>query len=573
MKIALYLQDITIKGREAEDLFWSDMDIVAQNKPELLVFPENCFVPSENEVDYILINDLDADGLEKLKNTLRKRTRKVAERTKCPVIICHEFDVGNSETLDNEGMLSFYFNPKPSGNDTKEKIYLKHVATRESAFDLKPDYKTNIKNLFTPIVLNDFTIGHLICYDSSFPLFSRAYGLQGVDLIINSTGQHVPYKKWTYFQKVRAIENHCSTLCTMAHADNGKNKSKPKPKSFVVGYDLNGKKLINTVVDKKQIGKENIFIYEVSENHKIDYKKGDIDEYFDQKESESKDADLFITTGKIKSILNNYTIDKSYYLENNVLYVVLKNKEILKPEVVTEKIFSTYALFKSISLKIVLINFWDKSFEEKYFDNLLSNVLKVRCVENFCCVIGMGNGFLACYQPTMQKNVQRIKYTEQGFGVSLKRIGGVKSIWKDGDQMQKRWLIKYAQLWNYLVGANSDQYSDIEKQNNKSSRTKKSEFEIEILDAWMDKIKGVTYLRANICIEGLTATGDFLYNDKYVGLNDNKIMNDYFDGNNGKWNKFIRLLYKNTKAFLVKHGNGKRDNFLATIKKQENEGW
>lgn len=568
MKIALYLQDITIKGRKAEDLFWSDMDIVAQNKPELLVFPENCFVSSENEVDYILINDLDADGLEKLKNTLRKRTRKVAERTKCPVIICHEFDVGNSERLDNEGMLSFYFNPKPSGNDTKEKIYLKHVATRESAFDLKPDYKTNIKNLFTPVVLNDFTIGHLICYDSSFPLFSRAYGLQGVDLIINSTGQHADYQKWSYYQKVRAIENKCSTLCTMAHAVDEK-----RNKSFVIGFDPNGKKLQNSLVVKKQIGKENIFIYEVSKNHKIDYKRGEIDESFDQNETTSQDADLFITTDKISAILKNYKVDKCYYQEKNILYVIIKNEEIFKPEIVIEKIFSALDLNDIKSLKTVIINIWDKIIDAKYYENILLNVLKVRCVENYCGVIYKGVDSLACYQPTNYKKVQKVKYTMQGFGLSTRRMGGIKSTWRNGNLIQKRWLIKYDQLCNYLIGTNSDQYSNIEKQNNKSSKTKKSEFEIEILDVWMDKIKGVTYLRANICVEGLTATGDFLYNDKYVGLNDNKIMNDYFDGNNGKWNKFIRLLYKNTKAFLVKHGNGKRDNFLATIKKHEKEDW
>ena len=59
-----------------------------------------------------------------------------------------------------------------------------------------------------------------ICYDCNHALFSRMYGIYGIDLIINSTGGNVVYDKWFKYNKVRAIENECYTLVIEREAVN-----------------------------------------------------------------------------------------------------------------------------------------------------------------------------------------------------------------------------------------------------------------------------------------------------------------------------------------------------------------
>ena len=62
------------------------------------------------------------------------------------------------------------------------------------------------KDLFDPILFKGYLIGMTICYDCNHALFSRMYGIYGIDLIINSTGGNVVYDKWFKYNKVRAIE-------------------------------------------------------------------------------------------------------------------------------------------------------------------------------------------------------------------------------------------------------------------------------------------------------------------------------------------------------------------------------
>jgi hypothetical protein len=81
----------------------------------------------------------------------------------------------------------FYSNPDSLGDDTYEGYYIKHVATRTSALDLA-DYEETSDSLCSLLLYEGYKIGWTICYDSTLPLFSRAFGLMsGIDWIMIST--------------------------------------------------------------------------------------------------------------------------------------------------------------------------------------------------------------------------------------------------------------------------------------------------------------------------------------------------------------------------------------------------
>ena len=70
------------------------------------------------------------------------------------------------------------------------------------------DYEEAIEEIFTPIEYKGFRIGITICYDSNKSIFSKAY--DDIDLLLNLTGGHVDYKKWSIYQRARALENKCN---------------------------------------------------------------------------------------------------------------------------------------------------------------------------------------------------------------------------------------------------------------------------------------------------------------------------------------------------------------------------
>ena len=75
-----------------------------------------------------------------------------------------------------------------SDNDNLEKIYDECLMLSEQL--------GVAENLFAPVRYKDHLIGMTICYDCNHSLFSRMYGVQNVDIIINSTGGNVKYDKW-----------------------------------------------------------------------------------------------------------------------------------------------------------------------------------------------------------------------------------------------------------------------------------------------------------------------------------------------------------------------------------------
>lgn len=234
MKVGLFLQDNRLSIKERDKAFYKTLQMVNENKLDLLVFPEHFYCPDDETINSL--NFICYEGEECHQNQIIDIFKKYAQIANCPIV--------GSKADDGCFIYGLFISPF----DDTFKWYGKHIATLNSSFDLG-DYDECLEEIFKPIEYKGYKIGMTICYDSNQPIFSKAYG--DIDLLINMTGGHVDYKKWSIYQRTRALENKCNYLCTMAYFnENAKNKS------YVFGYDGFGKKLPYTIINDKSC-KEN----------------------------------------------------------------------------------------------------------------------------------------------------------------------------------------------------------------------------------------------------------------------------------------------------------------------------
>ncbi|WDC83410.1 carbon-nitrogen hydrolase family protein [Caloramator sp. mosi_1] len=227
MKIGLFLQEITLPKKKKDKIFYETLNLARDNNLDLLVFPEHFYCPEDEELEnyaylsYEIEENIEECDFDKIIDTFKK----YSEIANCPILVSR---------ADKYGFIyALYVSPY----EENIKWYGKHIATDFSVFDIT-DYEEAVKEIFMPIDYKGYKIGVTICYDSTKPLFSRFYKAYGdIDILINLTGGHVDYKKWSIYQKARALENKCYNLCTMAYYDEGK-----RNKSYVFAYDGFGKK-------------------------------------------------------------------------------------------------------------------------------------------------------------------------------------------------------------------------------------------------------------------------------------------------------------------------------------------
>lgn len=165
-------------------------------------------------------------------------------------------------SIDKYGTIfSVFSNTFASETETGTAFNVKHTMITYSPFELE-DYREISKSMFEPILYKKYRIGMTICYDCNYLLFSRMYGLKGVDVIINSTGGDVIYDKWYKYNKVRAIENNSYNFITM-----GGNGKVVNPNSYVYGFNRNGKELkpYNIIKETSKLNSPGgIYVYDIS---------------------------------------------------------------------------------------------------------------------------------------------------------------------------------------------------------------------------------------------------------------------------------------------------------------------
>ena len=288
---------------------------------DIVVFPEFCYVPfieNCNDFDILLADD---------RNLIFDWCLGLSKDIGKAVIVCSN-DKYNT-------IYSVFANYNFSEGETELKLYIKHTMCGSSCLEFE-SYNEWAEDLFQPILYKGYLIGTTICYDCNHALFSRMYGMYGIDLIINSTGGNVVYDKWFKYNKVRAIENNCATLVTMGGSSDDAN-------NYVFGFNKNGGQLTPEHINgnsKKTNVPGGIYVYTI-EN---DCAHSESDES-NRIETENKNQSMQIFVGHSAEWLKDaHMVDDNIYIvkykDSNIIFLVVNGEDILKPEIVQRLLYS-----------------------------------------------------------------------------------------------------------------------------------------------------------------------------------------------------------------------------------------
>ena len=418
IRIGLYLQTETAYDNQS---FQFAMKCAEQADFDILVFPENCYYP---EVDHA--QGLDISNVEDHKQ-MDEYVLNLSQRVKKAVIL---------STRDYYGTLySIYANAAAEDGETLTAIYVKHTMTDASAFEFD-DYREIVKDMFTPILYKGRKIGLTICYDCNHAIFSRLWGQQGVDIIINSTGGDVVYDKWYKYNKARAIENQCYNFVTMGGTGQAK-----KPHSYVYGFNRKGKELpFHNIMEATQENNtiNTIYVYDT----KDDDGEASVETSINQRPTLNKISHYSLPVGRMADVLSEAVkLNSHLYVqpENNdtIVFCVIDGEDILKPEKVLPLIYDK-RLKVIANKKYILVNRFHH-LNDAFYRTILSVILKVRAMENFCAVILESDTENHCYQCGNNRTAQLVQPEQGMYNIDLARTGGPEVIWKNKSGMRAEW--------------------------------------------------------------------------------------------------------------------------------------
>lgn len=420
IKIGLYLQTNELFGDK--NAFEKAMEIIRTSDIDILVFPEFSYVPfveEFHEADFLLNDDV---------QNLYDRTLELSRSIGRAVVISNEDKYGT--------IMCIYANNQAEDGETRCKDYIKHTMTNFSACEIA-NYHEYADEVFQPVIYHGFRIGLTICYDCNHSIFSRKYGLNGVDMILNCTGGNVVYDKWFKYNKVRAIENRCFAFVTMAGDGTQSN-----PHNFVYGFTPTGKEMKPTLLNGTSTGRRNvsggIYVYNTAD----DDGTTEPDSSINQTETTNKMSDLFIPANDVASLIYSgiRLVDGIHILQHGGLNIVLclvDSDDIMKPEKVLKLLYAE-ELKGLANKRYVIVNRWD-NVDLDFYNTTLSVVLKVRSMENYCAVVLTSSNLTKCFQCGQNRTAQVVKAENGQFGIDLRRTGGPETIWRDKDGMKACW--------------------------------------------------------------------------------------------------------------------------------------
>jgi len=424
MKIGLYIQ---AKQFQSVDAFNDLVKSVKLSDIDLLVFPELSWFPQIGEYKKLnFFDEADRSKAFKFINDLSVKTGKA-------IVFCCE---SNQNVI-----MSVYANAFANVGETRNKYYIKHTMVEHSAFEMN-DYENRIDELFAPAILKGQRIGLTICYDCNHAFFSRKYGLNGVDILINSTGGDVVFDKWLKYNKARSIENKCFSFVTMGLQSKKKNQH-----NYVYGINSAGDLLVPrslTAQDEGCIlknGKNNcegkVYVYDTEE-----YSTYGISGQ-PEKESINKKVGYYFNIHEFERDFNNRHIINDWlttmhYNGDNIIFIHIKGEEILRPDIVAKALYDN-AIDKIKNKRYVIVNRWNSDIDKDYYTSILDPVLRVRAMENYCAVVLIADNIQKCYQTGKNRTSQIVGCEENGFGIDLTRVGGPDVIWRNKKGMRKNW--------------------------------------------------------------------------------------------------------------------------------------
>ena len=419
LKIGLYIQTNELCNKENFD---KATEIIRKSDIDIIVFPEVAHFPFEEK-----FQNSDVYEVEDLKD-LFENTIRLSEYFGKAVVICNYDKYGT--------IMSIFANAFASEEETLVMDYVKHTMTSFSPFELD-DYSECIDDGFPIIDFKGYRIGLTICYDCNHSMFSRKYGQQGVDIILNSTGGNVIYDKWFKYNKVRSIENSCYSFVTMG----GDGTAKPF-NSYVFGFNPKGKALTPVLLNGKDNDKHGvpggIYVYDIA----TDDGKDEEDSSIYQAETLNKKVDIFLSKNDIdKLVIGGEKIDENLvcanYNDSNIIFCVVDSEDIYKPEKVLKLLYNS-KLKPLKNKRYIIINRWESVDMDEYRKKL-SIVLKVRAMENYCAVMLCSDNLTKCFQCGFNRTAQVVQPTGMDFGIDLTRTGGPEVIWKNKEGMKAIW--------------------------------------------------------------------------------------------------------------------------------------
>ena len=436
MKIGLYLQTQTACSPEA---FQRAMDIASNADFDILVFPEDCYCPEIEELWQLDIAQ--EDDVEKIRKYCLNLSRQIKK-----AVVFSPFDKYCTP-------YSVFANYKADEKETEFAVYIKHTMAESSAFDFT-DYKEIAMEIFSPIIYREYKIGMTICYDCNHALFSRMWGIKGVDIILNSTGGDVIYDKWYKYNKVRAIENHCYNFVTMGGAGTNDNAH-----TYVYGFNPEGGELpfYNLMVHTDKTNEINtIYVYDIS----LDNGKAQVENSLYQKEKANKHQDYFFPVEHMHTVLEQAEkIDTNLYIltcqENTLVFCMVEGLDIMQPEHSLKLLYSD-KLKGYQNKRYILVNYHEKEIEQDFFETKLSVVLKVRAMENFCAVVLQSPNIKHCYQTGNNRTAQVIPVEDRYYGIDISRTSGPEAIWKNKQGMKSEWRKNFEWLIEQVHNSNTD---------------------------------------------------------------------------------------------------------------------
>jgi len=422
MKLGLYLQSKNL----TQEQFVIDMTAVKSSDVDLFVFPENCITPFSEEMKERDITDDDDFGW------LVTQSLDFSNKIDCAMIF---------SGMDKDGALfSLFVNPfTKSEKEMSYQLYVKHTMTDSSSFEFYNYSDEWISDMFSPIEICGNKIGMTICYDCNHSAFSRMWSKNGINILINSTGSNVDYYKWYRYNKVRAIENHCFNFCTMGYYNDGSKNS-----SYTYGFTPEGRLMkcrkLTADINDSPVG---IYIYDTD----TAIAGGECDIRLEQAHTENKYEHIYINPIKIDGLINgckkisdNIYVDKK--LDFSIVYILIDSNDIISPEKVLQLMYHK-ALKDYSEKRYIIINKWT-NIDKQYFKNVLSDILRVRAMENYCAVILISNNLNMCYQTSQNRVSQIISMNGNSeFGLDLNRTKGPELIW---NKTPDTWRIGYEKL-------------------------------------------------------------------------------------------------------------------------------
>lgn len=417
LRIGMYIQNEDFKNHIQ---FQKKMKEVKKQDFDILVFPEFCYTPFSRKVS---VSDVfDDDDWEYI---LEKCLNLSEELNKAVVVSLYD---------KYETYFSIFANNNATEDETIWACYFKNTMTGFSLLGTNNYEDESISNLFPIINYKGYKLGLTICNDGNHAPFSRMYGLQGVDVLLNSSGGDVKYKKWYTYHKTRSIENNCFSLVTMG--------GEGIDKSFTYGFNPNGGYILpENLKDDESVPSTvgEVYIYDLSTCNM----DSEPDKYLDQKETINRYKTFEIPEGNIYSLIDKskYIKDNMYKLkkgDNDIIFITIDGYDILDPELVIPYLYDK-KLSGIKNKKYIIVNKFEGDIDEEFYENYLSVLLKARTTENYVTLILESDNINKCYQPTNNHDAQVVKSEDGIYYIDIKRASGPEAIWTTKRLMKKEW--------------------------------------------------------------------------------------------------------------------------------------